>query len=68
MKKLELQKFGVEEMTSPEMENIQGGGFLGSFLSGLLTAVTTTVGSVVNDTVQYAAKQVNTVLSFLTSL
>jgi hypothetical protein len=64
MKKLELNTFGVEEMSIAEMTKTQGGGLL----SGLLSAITTTVGSVVGDTLQYAFKQVNTILNLVKSL
>lgn len=63
MKKLELKEFGVQEMNTTEMSNVDGG-LLGINLGPILAAVTGLIG----DTLAYVGAQVSLIFRALGNL
>jgi len=64
MKKLDLNKLGVEEMNATELRTVEGGGPV----NGLLNIVVGGVSTVLNDTFKFVNKTLVTLFQTLASL
>lgn len=64
MKKLDLNKLGVEEMNATELRTVEGGGPVGD----LLNVIVGGVGTIANDTFSFLNKTLVNVFKTLASL
>ncbi|WP_443945386.1 hypothetical protein ACJVDH_21115 [Pedobacter sp. AW1-32] len=68
MKRLELNKLGVQEMNTTEMSQVEGGGIVNDTLTQLLASLSGTLNAVGADTSSFLNKTVTNVLKLVWSL